>query len=186
MRNIFKEKEEVKKVCLILINSKKYQYHREICNAFINNNSSCVFYYRIIDFADDLSLHNKYFDILNAVPTLILNLDGAAFVLKTESDNLSLNAVPCRIINLMFQNPENYGSDIKLRQNLSMFTYFSPRYIKDNEELNSVRKKYQNIPNIGLLCEYDYKASLSEDINKNADNLRKWMSNALNDIKLFL
>lgn len=171
--------------CVILLHSRRFRYHDNIYKALLNCDFRCVVEFKKVDFSNKGLLQNKYNEIAEFYPDLIINIDGVGFVLKTESDTLSLNAFPCVVINMMLQKIDYYGQDLNCRQNLSMFTYFSPRFIKENKGLNSIREEYQNIPNIGLLCEYDYKASLSEDIDKNADSLREWMSYVLNDIKLF-
>lgn len=175
---------------LILLNSTKYSYHNDFADMLrdilmgITKDSGDEALVDVIDMSSNGPQYEKYYAIEKAKADLIFNLDLAGFELMTEGDNISLNGIPCRTVNILFQKPEIYGSDLKFRQNLSMFTYFPKRVVKNSDGLMEIANRYSDIPNPMIFCEYDYKASADKEITANRENVQLWVDQMFSEVHL--
>lgn len=147
-----------------IINSKKYAYHKQVLNDLMQICSGEVY-----DMSDGCEHNVRYNQIAECRADVIITLDAAGFELRTGNDTLSLNSLYCRCAHILFGKIDSYGSDIKARQNLSMFTYISTR-----NNLEEVSKQLREVPNIEYFCEYEYKSSDENRLRENRENLSKW------------
>lgn len=161
---------------LMLINTSEYRYHEKFAEIIseLDEVSSIL----VIDFAKEKIPHITFGKISDADVDIIINLDLVGFSLLTESDSISLNDINTRIVNILFHNNDFYGKQLKYRQNLSMFTYFSSYEKKD---LKEIKKEFRNIPNAKEFCEFDYK---NIENSCNICNLQKWIGHMKEDVRI--
>lgn len=137
-----------------------------------------------VDISSGKPLHEIYNFIVAQKPELIITIDCAGFELVTENDTLSLNGIHCRIVNILLHNTDSYRGELKYRQGLSMFTYFSYQDAGDEDKILQLKNRYPHIPNINSFCKYDYKTLNGADDKDNLENLSKWFEEMMRDIRL--
>lgn len=173
---------------LILSDTSKYSYHKNAIADLENVIFSCQkdndrnSQVGIIDLSDNSPMNIHFRKVKSFNSDLIINLDFSGFIFRTEGESISLNDLHSRIVNIMFQKPEYYTDELSFRQNLSMFTYFPSRIVAAENDLKILIDKYPNIPNIRIMCEYDYKAISDNDKEINLYNLRKWIGEMFEDV----
>lgn len=149
---------------IYLINSKEYNYHSSLADTF-----NKVIPGKVINVNDYEDPSEGYREIKQSNPEVIITFDLAGHVFRTGMDELTLNALPCRIANILFQKRNSYGVQIKKRENLSTFMYISA-----NDDVLDARKYLEEVPNIDSFPEIEYK---NRDISSNQDNIKaieKW------------
>ena len=154
--------------------TKDYSYHKHITEDLVwAINDNCVSTRSdidVYDMKDSVAFHEMFAIIENHKADIIINLDLVGFDLITGNQTLSLNALPIRCVNLLFKSSNFYKEKLKLRQNLSMFTYFSAR-----DDIEFDEKLKESIPNPGKMCEYDYMDNSEEMKIRNRQNLSEWI-----------
>ena len=73
---------------------------------------------------------------------------------------------------VLFQNTDTYGADLRVRQNLSMFTY-----VVNGTDLTSVREKLTEVWNVLEFPPIDRKAQNDEQHANNREMISKWWDN---------
>lgn len=158
---------------LILINSKQFSYHKRVADDFLytlREIKSDDIKAQVFDMGRDIPLHEMFGEIKNHTPDCIFTFDLAGFELLTSNQTLSLNSLSVMCYNILFKSSGSYKDKLKLRQNLSMFTYFSSR---DDIEFDERLKEM--IPNPGRMCEYDYVDESDCVREQNRTNLAQWI-----------
>lgn len=159
---------------LYLINSEKYNYHKELIKDFL-----IVIPGEIIDMGDGKDYGERFREIDSIHPDIIITYDLAGFELRTGSDTLSLNNIYARMAHILFHKTNYYGGNLRLRQNLSMFTY-----IPCEENISECRSLYPEIPNICEFVSIMYKADNDTDHKYNQSNIREWWETFKKDAML--
>lgn len=165
---------------LIVINSKKYKYHKD----FVKVMSTLTETVSVVDMSSDKLLHELFYEIDGSSSKMIMTLDFAGFELRTEMDNISLNSISKRIVNVLFHKKNHYTDELKYRQNLSMFTYFCRKDMEDDNSLLLLKEKYPLVPNINFFCEYDCLACSEIEVEKNKRNVVDWFEYIIKDIRI--
>jgi len=98
----------------------------------------------------------------------IIIFDLSAHIYKTTSDTLSFNKITSRIANILFRRVEEY-KDVGYRQNLSSFLYISNR-----DNLERVKNKCEEVPNIDCFVDIFYKPETDEEHSKNIESITLW------------
>ena len=147
-----------------LINTKDHNYHRALANDFTLVTKGSVF-----DMADGTDPGSRYYEIENLHPDVIITFDLAGHVLRTGSDTLSLNNIYTRAAHILFHKTDHYGRDLSPRQNLSMFTY-----IPEGEDIDAVRLRYPEVPNIEHFVSFSYKPADEAQHESNIAGIRHW------------
>ena len=149
---------------LYLTDSKKYKYHKEIIEDFLSVTGGDV-----IDLPTGDDREMRYFDVVDADPDVVITFDCAGMDFLTVTDTLSLNNIYARMAHILFHQPSFYGQVLNLRQNLSMFTY-----LPASEDPERYRRIYEDVPNILIFPEFNYKACNDEEHLSNKEFIRKW------------
>ena len=149
---------------LYLINTTKYPYHKILVEDF---NAVCPG--EVTDLAKVSNYGSTYGSIKEYSPDAIIAFDLAGHDFRTGNGTLSLNGIYCRIANILFQKLSVYGSDVKLRQNLSAFMY-----IPESEDVAEAYKSCPEVPNIYNLPKIMYKATDEKDREYNRRQIAKW------------
>ena len=149
---------------LYIINSKEYSYHKNIITDFTRNIPGMVF-----DMGDGADYGMRYHEIEANSPDVIITFDLAGFELRTGGDTLSLNNLYARMAHILFHKPDYYGNNLRLRQNLSMFTY-----IPCDENILEYGSRYPEIPNICEFVSIINNADNDSDHKDNQSNIREW------------
>ena len=147
-----------------LINTKEYNYHKRLIDDFVKVTGGSV-----IDMGDGTDPGLRYREIEDVRPDVIITFDLAGHVLRTGNDSLSLNNIYTRCAHILFHKPNHYGSDLKVRQNLSMFTY-----IPSGSDIDSVRIDYSEVPNIDEFVPVSYKSANDTEREENTINIKRW------------
>ncbi len=147
-----------------LINSKDYNYHKSLAEDFVSVTGG-----NIIDMGDGTQLGVRFYEISDMKPDVIITFDLAGHSLRTGNDTLSLNNIYARFAHILFRKTDNYGRDLKARQNLSMFTY-----VPNGADIEAVRTAYPEVPNIEEFVPFVYKPTDDKEREENAENLRRW------------
>lgn len=149
---------------LYLINSKNNNYHCRLAEEFRS-----IIPGEVIDMADGTSLGDRYYEIRDMNPDVIITFDLAGHALRTGSDTLSLNNIYARIAHILFHGSDYYGNDLRPRQNLSMFTY-----ITDDEDISAFRERFPDIPNVAGIAPIYYKADNNDERAHNHEIIGRW------------
>ncbi len=149
---------------IYLINSKEYNYHKNLAEDFINVTGGSV-----IDMGDGTQLGARFYEINNMKPDVVITFDLAGHVLRTGSDTLSLNNIYARFAHILFHKTDHYGRDLKARQNLSMFTY-----VQSGTDMKAVRTSCFEVPNIEEFVPFSYKPANDKEREENAANISCW------------
>lgn len=135
-----------KKKAVIVLNTKKFYYHSTLFSLFGRELEKAGFELASYDLGSTKPEHEKYYDIDNLKPDLILSFDLSGFELRTENDTLSLNNFGCRIACLLFQPYGTYGGSLEQQMNFSMFLY-----TVRPEDAAEMKVRYPNIPNLSAV-----------------------------------
>ena len=149
---------------IYLINSKEYNYHKSLAVDFSGVTGGDV-----IDMGDGSNLGMRYYEIEKMAPDVIITFDLAGHLLRTGNDSLSLNNIYARSAHILFHKPDHYGRNLKVRQNLSMFTY-----IPNGSDAEAVRTGYPEIPNIDEFVQISYKPADDKEREDNIENIKRW------------
>ena len=122
-----------------------------------------------MDMSDGTDLGERYYEIEEMRPNAVVTFDLAGHSLRTGNDTLSLNNLYARFAHILFQRADRFGSDLKCRQNLSMFTYFS-----NSDDIESCREHFSEIPNIREFVSIIYKPDNEKDRDDNRMKIRAW------------
>ena len=159
---------------IYLIDSAKYPYHKRVIMDFTD-----VIPGKVLDMSDGVPYGNRYRQIDEADPNVVITLDLAGHVLLTGNGTLSLNNIYARIAHILFHGPQHYGRDLKARQNLSMFTY-----IPSGEDAGKCGSSLPEVPNVMSFVPFDYKADDEAEHAVNRDNIAKWWEEFKKDAML--
>ncbi len=157
-----------------LIDTGKNSYHTAILPDFTQ-----VVPGNVIDMSDGDDIASKYYEIVKLKPDVVITFDLAGHLLRTSSDTLSLNNIHARMAHILFHKSDHYGRDLRLRQNLSMFTY-----IPGTEDAAKCRQNCPYVPNIDNFAAFDNKASTDEEHEKNREGIRFWWSEFKKEAKI--
>lgn len=149
---------------LYLINTKEYNYHRALAEDFRQTAPG-----KVLDMSDGTSFGDRYYEIEEMAPDVVITFDLAGHVLRTGNDTLSLNNIYARFAHILFHKPEYYGSDLKCRQNLSMFTY-----VTNGEDPISFREQFPDVPNVSEFPQIYYKADSDSEHEQNRKAVSAW------------
>ncbi len=149
---------------IYLTDNRKFSYHRDLIKDFIGAIPG-----DIMDMSDGTDFGVRYAKIRDMAPDVVITFDLAGHVLRTGSDTLSLNNIHARMAHILFHKTDYYGSDLKPRQNLSMFTY-----IPVDEEADACRERFREVPNISSFVHINYKACNEAEHKENALNIAAW------------
>lgn len=152
------------KEIVYLINTSEYSYHKTVVKDFTD-----VIPGDVIDMSSGLALHEIFYEIKKKNPDVIITFDLAGFELRTGSDTLSLNGIYARMAHIIFSKKNVDSSNLRLRQNLSMFTY-----IPMGVNAETVRAKYPEVPNISNFKEFWYKADSIAEHEQNRSSVTDW------------
>ena len=158
---------------MCLINSKEYNYHRQLAGVFAGITGG-----EIVDTAG-ADPGRQYYEIKDSNPDVIITFDLAGHVFRTGNDTLSLNNIYARFAHILFHKPGHYGRDLKLRQNLSMFTF-----IPNGEDPSSYRTLLPEVPNIEAFVPVVYKNPNDREHEDNLKNIKLWWSDFQKDAML--
>ena len=147
-----------------LINSKEYKYHLRMSEDF-----ATVVPGKVVDMSDGKPFGDRYYEIEEMHPDAIITFDLAGHVLRTGNDTLSLNNIYARFAHILFHRSDRYGSDLKFRQNLSMFTYFV-----NGEDIGSCRDRLPEVPNIREFAPIDYKSENNSERERIREVVSVW------------
>lgn len=159
---------------LYLINTKEYNYHKNLAEEF-----GKIMPGRVLDMSDGTPFGDRYYDIEEMDPDVVITFDLAGHVLRTGNDTLSLNNIYARFAHILFHKPEFYGNDLGSRQNLSMFTY-----VVNGEDLVSFRNQFPEIPNVSEFPEVFYKADSESEHEQNRKAVSAWWEDFRKDAML--
>ncbi|MBO4266074.1 MAG: hypothetical protein J5910_02690 [Lachnospiraceae bacterium] len=149
---------------LYLINSKEYNYHKRMAEDFC-----AIIPGNILDMSDGKAPAERYYEIEEMHPEVIITFDLAGYELRTGNDTLSLNNIYARYAHILFHRSERYGNDLKCRQNLSMFTF-----VTEGEDINAFRERFPEIPNVCEFVDVSYKADNEYERADNRNKIRSW------------
>ncbi len=149
---------------LYLINSSKFNYHKNLAGDFTGVTGGDV-----LDMSDGKPLGERYYEIEGKKADVIITFDLAGHVLRTGNDTLSLNNIYARMAHILFQNTDRYGTDIKARQNLSMFMY-----IPEGSDVTSVREKCTQVWNIFIFPPIERNPQNDEQHEENRKEIKSW------------
>lgn len=149
---------------IYLINTKEYNYHRSLSTDFVGVTGGSV-----IDMGDGTDLGVRYHEIENARPDVIITFDLAGHILRTGNDALSLNNIHTKCAHILFHKPDHYGRDLKVRQNLSMFTY-----IPSGSDTKDVRNDLSEVPYVEEFVPVSYKPADDREREENTVNIKHW------------
>lgn len=149
---------------IYLINSKEYNYHKSLADDFVSVTGG-----DIVDMGDGTNLGMRYYEIEKMASYVIITFDLAGHLLRTGNDSLSLNNIYARSAHILFHKPDHYGRNLKVRQNLSMFTY-----IPNGGDAEAVRAGYPEIPNIDEFVPISYKPADDKEREENIENIKRW------------
>ncbi|MBR2530104.1 MAG: hypothetical protein IKE35_03665 [Lachnospiraceae bacterium] len=149
---------------IYLINSKEYNYHKNLADDFVRITGGDV-----IDMGDGSNLGMRYYEIEKLSPDVIITFDLAGHLLRTGNDSLSLNNIYARSAHILFHKPDHYGRSLKVRQNLSMFTF-----IPNGSSTETARAGYPEVPNIEEFVPISYKPANDKEREENIENIKRW------------
>ncbi|MBQ6128124.1 MAG: hypothetical protein IJI51_00525 [Lachnospiraceae bacterium] len=149
---------------IYLINSKEYNYHKKLADVFLSVTGGSI-----IDMGDGSNLGMRYYGIEKMAPDVIITFDLAGHLLRTGNDSLSLNNIYARFAHILFHKPDHYGRSLKVRQNLSMFTF-----IPNGSSAETARAGYPEVPNIEEFVPISYKPADDKEREKNIENIKRW------------
>ena len=147
-----------------LINSIEFNYHKNIVDDFTSVTGGDV-----IDMSDGKPLGDRYYEIEECKADVIITFDLAGHALRTVNDTLSLNNIYARMAHILFLNTDRYGSDLRARQNLSMFTY-----VVNGTDLKTIREKLTEVWNILDFPPIERKAQNDEQHSNNREMVARW------------
>ena len=147
-----------------LIDSKKYNYHKSLANDFVSVTGGII-----IDMGDGTDLGSRYYEIEGMSPDVIITFDLVGHILRTGNDALSLNNIYARMAHILFHKTDYYGCDLKVRQNLSMYTY-----IPSGENATDARNNYPEVPNIEEFVAVSYKPADESERKDNIEKIKQW------------
>lgn len=159
---------------LYLINTKEYPYHKNIVSDFTK-----VIPGEVIDMSQGSPLHEIYYEIEKKSPNVVITFDLAGFELRTGSDTLSLNGLYARMAHIIFSKKNVNSSNLKLRQNLSMFTY-----IPEGIGVDEVKRTCPEVPNISNFVQFIYRADNVDEHEMNQNSIRRWWDDFKRDAML--
>lgn len=133
---------------LLIINSGLHPEHKQISQSFCaeiaHRGSPC----EILDMNNPkLQLHEKFYAIEKANPDWIMTLDFAGFECRSGMGDVSLNRIPCRMVHLILQVPEEGCIDTEESFNYSMY------FIVSKEEHGKQLKANPSVAHIHILPE---------------------------------
>ena len=133
---------------LLIINSNLHPEHKQISQSFcaeiVHRGSPC----EILDMNNpNLQLHEKYYAIEKVNPDWIITLDFAGFECRSGMGDVSLNRIPCRMVHLILQEPEDSSIDAEEHFNYSMY------FIVSKEEYGKQLKTNLSVVHIHTLPE---------------------------------
>lgn len=149
---------------LYLIDSKKYNYHKNLVSDFVSVTGGSI-----INMGDGTNPGARYYEIESMSPDVIISFDLAGHLLRTGSDSLSLNNIYARFAHILFHKTEHYGRDLKARQNLSMFTF-----IPNGENVETVKSNCPEVPNVEEFVSISYKPADDREREKNIESIKCW------------
>ena len=148
---------------IYLINSRKYIYHENLAKDFVSVTGG-----EIMDTAGaDPGV--QFYEIKEKDPDAVVTFDLAGHVFRTGNDALSLNNIYARYAHILFHGPDHYGSELKVRQNLSMFTY-----IPNGENTAFYRSRLSEVPNIEVFVPISCEPADDKERSDNLSNIRRW------------
>lgn len=151
-----------------VINSEQYPYHKQILSDF-----ESVVPGKIYDVAEwDYRIVNE---IVNCKYNVVIFFDLAGHQFRTTSDTLTFNKLTCRVANILFRRVEEY-MHVECRQNLSSFMYISRR-----DNLEQVKRRCVEVPNIFYFPEFRYKADSEEEHAFNMESVKVWWSDYIKE-----
>ena len=74
-----------------------------------------------------------------------------------------------RVAHILFHKPDHYGRNLKVRQNLSMFTY-----IPNGSDAEAVQAVYPEVPNIEEFVPISYKPADDKERKENIESIKRW------------
>lgn len=160
----------------LVINSKKYSYHKNMVALFqeiLAKYADC----RLFDMADNMPLHEKYYAIAGSECDFLISFDCAGFELRTEGDSLSYNNMGCRMAHILFQGMHEYREELKQQMNFSMFVFSMKE-----EDVLTMQEKHPNIPNAELMERLEYKETTAGE--KNREIVEKWFAHMIEEAEL--
>lgn len=108
---------------IILSNTNKFPYHKQITKALNNTASSVLSGACIIDISNKSNLSSISEKLSAECPYFIITLDLAGFELRTLTDECLLNMLPCKVCNIIWGNKTEYNTYLNGKLSLSMLFY---------------------------------------------------------------
>ena len=158
---------------IYLINGRKYGYHKTLARDFLE-----VIPGEVLDMSDGTPFGQRYYELEEKDPDVIITFDLAGHDLRTGSGTLSLNNLYARMAHILFHDPDRYGRDAALRQNLSMFMYIPAK------EDGAYSANLQDVPNIRSFVPVRYMADSAEEHAGNVENIKVWWERFKKDAML--
>lgn len=131
---------------LLIIDSGIHPEHKQISQSFcieiVRRGSEC----EILDMnKPDMQLHEKFYTIERANPDWIMTLDFAGFECRNGMGDVSLNRIPCRMVHLILQKPEEGRINAEESFNYAMY------FIVSKEEYGKQIKENPSVAHIHIL-----------------------------------
>lgn len=154
----------------LVINTGQYSYHSMMAELFcevLGKDGTCTV--KVFDMKEYRQLHEAYQSMAEYCPRALISFDCVGFEMQTENDTLSYNLFTCRMAHILFQEKERYRAELKQQMNFSMFVY-SMR----SEDVDTIRERYVNIPNISFMDRLEYKQADETIKEENRKRIADW------------
>ena len=133
---------------LLIINSGTHPEHIQISQSFCAEIIRRGLLCDILDMNNSvMQLHEKFYTIEKANPDWIMTLDFAGFECRSGMGDVSLNRIPCRMVHLILQVPEEGCIGAEECFNYSMY------FIVSKEEYGKQLKANPSVAHIHILPE---------------------------------
>ncbi len=124
----------------------------------------------VLDINPKKSDYACFTELRSNEPDLLITFDCTLFNILSTGDTLALNSLKCKCMHIIFEKTDIHSGELFLLQNCSMFTY-----VRSGEDIELLRNKYMQIPNLYNFCKVDYKAKMDADREKNREAMRDFV-----------
>ena len=123
----------------------------------------------VIDMGDGTNFGERYYEINDMTPDVVITFDLAGHILRTGNDMLSLNNIYARFAHILFHKTDHYRRDLKARQNLSMFTF-----VPKGTDVAAASLSYNEVFNIEEFVPINYKPNSDKEREDNIAGIKSW------------